>query len=301
VGPLIECVPNFSEGRDASTLGALEDAIRADPAVMLLDVHADPFHNRAVFTFVAPPLAASAAAFRAMAVALARIDLTRHRGEHPRIGATDVVPFVPWRDVPVPELVRLARELGARAGRELALPVYFYGDAATRPERERLPAIRAGGFEGLRERIARDPAALPDAGPAHLHPTAGATAIGVRRPLVAFNVFLTTADVSVAQAIARRIRTSGGGLPAVQAAGFDVAGRAQVSMNLLDIDRTTPATAFRAVAREAARRGVDIERSEIVGLAPERAFADTDPAELRLPDATQHLLEPKIRAAERRG
>jgi len=296
--PLVECVPNFSEGRDAATLDALRAALVAVPGVRLLDVQADASHHRSVFTFVAPPEAAVAAAFRAVAVARERIDLTRHSGEHPRMGATDVVPFVPVRDVTMDDCVALARTLGERVGRELGIPVFLYARAAARPERERLPDIRKGEFEGLRGRIGTDPAVDPDFGPQAIHPTAGVTAVGARPFLVAYNIYLDTSDVALAKQIAKQIRTSSGGLPAVQASGFTVDGRAQVSMNLLDIDATSPATAFAAVERLAGERGVDILKSEVVGLIPERAILGAGAALLKLPDAADHLLEAKIRAAE---
>ena len=223
--PLVECVPNFSEGRDQDVLTALRAAIVAVPGVRLLDVSADTSHHRSVFTFVAPPAAAAEAAFRAMRVARDRIDLTKHSGEHPRMGATDVVPFVPVRDVTMADCVALAKQLAERVGRELEIPVFLYAKAATRPERERLPDVRKGEFEGLRDRIGTDAAADPDAGPKRIHPTAGATAIGARPFLVAFNIYLATPDVGIAKAIAKRIRTSSGGLPGVQASEI---GRAHV-------------------------------------------------------------------------
>src|ERR1041385_8442923 len=296
--PLVECVPNFSEGRNAATIQALRAALTGGPGVALLDVQTDTVHNRSVFTFVAPPDAAVEAALAAMRVATARIDLSRHSGEHPRMGATDVVPFVPVRGVTMEQCVALARRLAERAAAELQIPIYLYARAATRPERERLPDIRKGEFEGLRERIGNDPAADPDVGPRRIHPTAGATAIGARPVLVAFNVYLESSDVSLAKEIAKRIRTSGGGLPAVQASGFEVAGKAQVSMNLLDIDTTSPATVFAAVEAAARERRVGILKSEVVGLIPERAILGAGAAALKLPDATEHLLEAKIRATE---
>jgi glutamate formiminotransferase / formiminotetrahydrofolate cyclodeaminase len=296
--PLVECVPNFSEGRDPTTLETLKHAIIRVSGVRLLDVQADAAHNRSVYTFVAPPDAAVEAALGAMRVATDRIDLTRHRGEHPRMGATDVVPFVPVRDVTMDECVVLARRLGERAARELGLPIYLYARAATRPERERLPDIRKGEFERLRERIGKDPAADPDFGPRRIHPTAGATAVGARPFLVAFNIYLDSSDVSIAKEIARGVRTSSGGLPAVQASGFEVEGKAQVSMNLLDIDATPPATVFTAVERAARARGVEILKSEVVGLIPERALLGPGAAALKLPDPGEHLLEAKIRASE---
>lgn len=296
--PLVECVPNFSEGRDPATLEALRAAITSMPAVRLLDVQADAAHHRSVFTFVAPPAAAAEAAFRAMRVARERIDLSQHRGEHPRMGATDVVPFVPVRDLTMEDCAAIARQLAERVGRELEIPVYLYARAAARPERESLPAIRKGEFEGLRERIGKDPAADPDYGPRRIHPTAGVTAIGARPFLVAYNIYLDSADVALAKGIAKKIRTSSGGLPAVQASGFEVDGKAQVSMNLLDIDVTPPATVFAAVQAEARARGVEVLRSEVVGLIPERAILGAGAATLKLPDAADHLLEAKIRQAE---
>ena len=291
--PLVECVPNFSEGRDQATIDALRAAIVAIPAVKLLDVQSDAAHNRSVFTFVAPPAAAVDAAFAAMRVATARIDLTKHSGEHPRIGATDVVPFVPVTAVTMEECVALARRLGERVGRELEIPVFLYARAATRPERVLLPDLRRGEFEGMRERTIE-----PDFGPTHVHRTAGATAIGARPFLVAYNVYLDTGDVAIAKDIAKQIRTSSGGLPAVQASGFEVDGLAQVSMNLLDIDITPPATVFGAIKSLAGKRGVDVKKSEVVGLIPERAIVGAAGAALSLPDGADHLLEAKIRAAE---
>ncbi len=296
--PLVECVPNFSEGRNAATIEALRAALTSVPGVRLLDVQSDAAHNRSVFTFVAPPDAAVEAALAAMRVATERIDLTRHSGEHPRMGATDVVPFVPVRDATMDDCVALARRLAERVALELQIPVYLYAKAATRPERERLPDIRKGQFEALRDRIGQDPAADPDVGPKRIHPTAGATAIGARPFLVAFNIYLDTTDVTIAKDIAKRIRASGGGLPAVQASGFEVEGKAQVSMNLLDIDTTSPATVFAAVESAARQRGVGILKSEVVGLIPERAVLAAGAASLKLPDPEAHLLEPKIRAAE---
>src|SRR5713101_4858984 len=296
--PLVECVPNFSEGRDPAIIAALREALVAVPGVELLDVQADPAHHRSVFTFVAPPEAAAAAALRAMRVATERIDLLGHRGEHPRMGATDVVPFIPVRDVTMDDCVALARRFAEHAAAELHIPIFLYARAATRPERERLPEIRKGEFEGLRDRIGSDPAADPDFGPRRVHPTAGATAVGARPFLVAFNIYLDTSDVTLAKEIARKIRTSSGGLPAVQASGFAVGGQAQVSMNLLDLDVTSPAAVFAAVEAEARARGVAVAKSEVVGLIPERGIVGAGAAALKLLDAPDHLLEPKIRAAE---
>ncbi|HKC38952.1 MAG TPA: glutamate formimidoyltransferase [Gemmatimonadales bacterium] len=289
--PLVECVPNFSEGRDPATIDALRAAISAVPGAQLLDVQSDTAHNRSVFTFVAPPAAAVAAALAAMRVAQQRIDLTKHAGEHPRMGATDVVPFVPVTGVTMEECVQLARQLGERVATELQIPVFLYAKAATRVERERLPDIRKGEFEGLRGRTLE-----PDFGPPRVHPTAGATAIGARPFLVAFNVYLDTQEIAVAKEIAKQIRTSSGGLPGVQASGFIVDGLAQVSMNLLDIDITSPAVVFNAIKARAEKQGVGVQYSEIVGLIPERALVGAAESLLRLSNAGDHILETKIRA-----
>lgn len=295
---IVECVPNFSEGRDPEVIAALRQSILSVPGVKLLDVQSDAAHHRSVFTFIGSPEAASEAAFRAIRTAAQRIDLNRHRGEHPRMGAADVVPFVPVRGVTMEECVELARQLGQRVGSELEIPVFLYARAATRPERESLPNIRKGEFEGLREQIGKDPEKDPDFGPKRIHPTAGCTAIGARPFLVAYNIYLDTSDVSVARAIAKEIRASSGGLPAVQAKGFQVNGKAQVSMNLLDIDVTSPATVFSVVSEKAGARGVEVLKSEIVGLIPERAIWDAAGRALKLEESVEaHLLETKIREA----
>src|SRR5204862_4082743 len=290
--PLVECVPNFSEGRDQATIDALRSAIAGLAGVQLLDVQTDASHNRSVFTFVAPPDAAVDAAFAAMRVAAQRIDLTKHSGEHPRMGATDVVPFVPVSGVTMDECLALSRKLGERVGTELEIPVFLDARAATRPDRVLLPDVRKGEFEGMRGRMLE-----PDFGPKRVHPTAGATAIGARPFLVAFNVYLDTQDITIAKEIAKQIRTSSGGLPAVQASGFIVDGLAQVSMNLLDIDITSPAVAFNAIKARAEKRGVGVQYSEIVGLIPERALVGAAETALRLSNASDHVLETKIRAA----
>jgi glutamate formiminotransferase/formiminotetrahydrofolate cyclodeaminase len=292
--PLVECVPNFSEGRDQATIDALQAAISAGPGVQLLDVQNDASHNRSVFTFVAPPDAAVEAALAAMRVATQRIDLTKHSGEHPRMGATDVVPFVPVSGVTMEDCVALARRLGEAAAKDLDIPVFLYARAAARPDRVLLPDVRKGEFEGMRGRELD-----PDFGPKRVHPTAGATAIGARPFLVAFNVYLDTQDVTIAKDIAKQIRTSSGGLPGVQASGFIVDGLAQVSMNLLDIDITSPAVVLNAIKVRAEKLGVAVQKSEIVGLIPERAIVGAAEAALRVSDAASHILEAKIRAAAR--
>src|SRR5262245_41717805 len=287
---LVECVPNFSVGRDQATIDALRAAVTGVGGVQLLDVQTDAAHNRAVFTLVGAPEATLEAAFAAMRVARERIDLTKHSGEHPRMGATDVVPFVPVEGVTMDDCVALARQLGERVGKELEIPVFLYARAATRPERVLLPEVRKGEFEGMRGRMLD-----PDFGPNRVHPTAGATAIGARPFLVAFNVYLDTQDITIAKEIAKQIRTSSGGLPGVQASGFIVDGLAQVSMNLLDIDITSPAVVFNAIKLRAEKRGVGIQKSEIVGLLPERALIGAAETALQLADARSHVLETKIR------
>ena len=290
--PLVECVPNFSEGRDTATIEALRSAVTGVSGVQLLDVQSDPAHNRSVFTFVGNPEAVVDAALAAMRVAAERIDLTQHSGEHPRMGATDVVPFVPITAATMDDCVALARRLGERVGNELQIPVFLYARAATRAERVLLPEVRKGEFEGMRGR-----ALEPDYGPTRVHATAGATAIGARPFLVAFNVYLDTQEIAVAKEIAKQIRTSSGGLPGVQASGFIVDGLAQVSMNLLDIDITSPAVVFNAIKARAEKQGVAVQYSEIVGLIPERGLIGAAESLLRLSNAGDHILETKIRAA----
>lgn len=294
---LVECVPNFSEGRNAAVLDALRAALTSVPGVRLLDAQADASHNRSVFTLVAPPEAALEAAFRGIKVASERIDLRAHKGEHPRMGAADVVPFIPLADVTMDDCVALAKRLGERVGSELAIPVFLYERAAARPERQNLADVRKGEFEGLRELIGKDPAHAPDFGPAQIHETAGAVAIGARPFLVAYNVYLKTGDQQVAKAIAKRVRTATGGLPAVKALGLLVSGEAQVSMNLVDIDVTPPHVAFEAVAAAARELGTEATWSEIVGMVPERCVhaATAQHLMLREPVAT-HVLEAKVRA-----
>jgi len=295
---VIECVPNFSEGKSAGTLRALEDALRGVPGAHLLDVHADPYHHRSVFTVAGGPEPVLEAAFRAARVARDEIDLRGHRGQHPRMGAADVIPFVPLEGATMDTCIALARRLGRRIGEELGIPVFLYGRAALLPERENLAHVRRGEFEDLSVTIGQDPARSPDFGPPHIHPTAGATAVGARSILVAFNVFLNTPDIAAARTVARAIRTSSGGLPAVRALPFDVGGLAQVSTNLLDVDLTPPIRAFREIQGQANRLGVQVAKSEIVGLCPERALSAADAKEMRLQDSPEaHLLEPKVLAA----
>jgi glutamate formiminotransferase/formiminotetrahydrofolate cyclodeaminase len=270
---IVECVPNFSEGRRQEVIDAIVAAIAAVPGTKVLDVQSDADHNRTVVTFVGAPEAALEGAFQCARRAADLIDLTVHRGEHPRMGATDVIPFIPVRGVSMDDCVALARRLGQRIGDELAIPVYLYAKAAVRPERESLPAVRKGEFEGLRELIGSDPAREPDFGPRRMGP-AGATAVGARPFLVAFNVYLNTADVEIAKRIAKTMRFSSGGLRYVQAMGVLVEGQAQVSMNLTDFRQTAMATVLELVRREGARYGALVTRSELVGMLPQQALLD---------------------------
>jgi glutamate formiminotransferase / formiminotetrahydrofolate cyclodeaminase len=270
---LVECVPNFSEGRRPEVLEAIADALRAYAHVQLLDIESDEDHNRSVFTLVAPPEAMAPAMFDAIKTAAAHIDLEQHRGAHPRIGATDVVPFVPLRDVDMAECVVLAQELGRRVGEELDIPVYLYEAAATRPDRVNLADIRHGEYEGLKAEIIDNPDRIPDFGPRRLGP-AGATVIGARAFLIAYNVFLTTSDAEIARKIAKTIRNSSGGLRYVKALGLLVNGKAQVSMNLTDFRKTPIHVAVEMIRREAARYGVGIESSELIGMIPQQALLD---------------------------
>lgn len=266
---LVECVPNFSEGRREGVIAAIRDAAAAVPDVSVLDLHADPTHNRMVLTFVGPPDAVAEAAFRGAEQAARLIDMTTHQGEHPRIGATDVIPFVPVSGVTMEECVTLANAVGRRIGEELGIPVYLYARAARRPERVRLPDVRRGQYEGLRDAIETDPDRAPDFGPARLGP-AGATAVGARPFLVAYNINLATADLALAKQIARAVRESSGGLPAVQALGMatDDPNVVQVSMNLLDTAVTPLHVVYDEVRRRATYAGVEIVASEVVGLLP---------------------------------
>ncbi len=271
---LVECVPNFSEGRRTEVIEAIEGAIRAVEGIQVLDRHVDADHNRSVITFVGAPAAAAEAAFAGVAKAAELISLETHQGAHPRIGATDVVPFIPVREVSMRECVDLARALGSRVAEQLGIPVYLYEEAAARPDRVNLEDIRRGEYEGLRSSIVSDPERKPDFGPQQLGP-AGATVIGARRPLIAYNVYLATDDVEVAKRIAKTVRFSGGGLRFVKALGLLVDGRAQVSMNLTDFTRTPIHRVVEMIRREADRYGVGVHHSELVGLIPQEALVES--------------------------
>jgi glutamate formiminotransferase / formiminotetrahydrofolate cyclodeaminase len=296
---LIECVPNFSEGRRPEVVAAIRDAIAAVPGAYLLDTSSDASHNRSVITFVAEIGVVVDAAFAGIREAHRLIDLTGHSGEHPRMGAADVVPFIPLEGSTMEDCIALARQLGARVGGELGIPVFLYERAATRPDRENLADVRRGEFEGLRDEIGRSPQRAPDFGPASIHPTAGAVAIGARPFLVAYNVYLGAAsNLPVAKEVAKAVRGSSGGLRYVKAMGFEVDGQAQVSMNLVDTERTPLHVAFDMVRTEAEARGVTPTWSEIVGLVPERALFDAAARHIRLRNfSLDMVLEQKVRRA----
>lgn len=271
---IVECVPNFSEGRDSDKVELIISAITSVAGVAVLDAEMDSDHHRSVITMAGEPAAVVEAAVRAAATAVELIDLTRHKGEHPRLGALDVLPFIPLKGVTMAECVEMARLAGRRIASELKVPVYFYEQAATRPERVDLANVRRGEFERLREEIATDPARLPDLGEPRLHPTAGAVAIGARLPLIAYNINLATDDLAVARSIARAIRGRDGGLRYLKALAIDLRNRrqVQVSMNLINHEATPLHRVFEMVRREAARYGVAITGSEIIGLVPQAAL-----------------------------
>lgn len=296
---LIECVPNFSEGRDQSTIDAIRDAIASVDGIVVLDVSSDASHNRSVVTFVAPVEKAVEAAFRGIKVASELIDLNKHSGEHPRIGATDVCPFIPLEGASMEDCIVLARTLGERVGNELGIPVFLYERAASRPDRVNLADIRRGEFEQARAEIGANPNRVPDFGPNRIHPTAGATVIGARPFLVAYNVYLGGKEnLQVAKNVAKAVRGSSGGLKGVKGLGLEVDGQAQVSMNLVDLDATPLHRAYEMVKMEAEAQGVTPTWSEIVGLVPERALFEAAARHLRWRDyKPDFVLERKVRAA----
>ncbi|HVF92525.1 MAG TPA: glutamate formimidoyltransferase [Blastocatellia bacterium] len=297
---IVECIPNFSEGRNTEIIDRIVSAIKAVPGAVLLDRESDADHNRSVVTFVAPPDRVVDAAIAGASKAAELIDLNRHSGEHPRMGATDVIPFVPISGVTMDDCVQLARACGERMWRELSIPVYLYEKAAQRPARENLAAIRKGQFEGIRDEIATSEARRPDFGEPRLHPSAGITAVGARPPLIAYNVNLGTSDVEVANKIARAVRQQTGGLRYVKALGFELKDRGivQVSMNMVNYEGTPLFRAFEMIKREAERYGVPVVGSEIVGLVPQAALNAVADFYLRLEEFTsEQILEQRLQAA----
>jgi glutamate formiminotransferase/formiminotetrahydrofolate cyclodeaminase len=300
---LVECVPNFSEGRRPEVVQRIRDAIASVKGVHILDVSSDQSHNRTVVTFVVTVDAAVDAAFAGIRAAREAIDLTKHQGGHPRMGAADVIPFIPLEGSTMDDCIVLAKTLGERVGRELEIPVYLYERAASRPDRENLADVRRGEFEGLRDEIPNNPNRIPDFGPRKIHPTAGAVAIGARPFLVAYNVYLgDVKNVPVAKEVAKAVRGSSGGLRFVKGLGLEVDGQAQVSMNLVDTEKTPLYRAFDMVKMEAQARGVSPTWSEIVGLVPERALFDTAARHVQLRDFSPDMvLERKVREAVQGG
>jgi glutamate formiminotransferase / formiminotetrahydrofolate cyclodeaminase len=294
---LIECVPNFSEGRRQEVINSIADAIRSIPGATLLDVESNPDHNRSVISFVGEPSSVKQAALAASAKAVELIDLTKHKGEHPRMGAVDVVPFVPLSGATMEDCVTLAKDFGKEFAERLHVPVFLYEEAASMQERRNLADVRAGEFEGLRDKIGKDPAKKPDFGPDKIHPTAGATAVGAREILIAYNVNLGTNDLAIAKKIAHQLRAKDGGLTYVKALGFELKERGivQVSMNLTDYHKSQLFKAEELVELFAERYGVSVVGSEIVGLLPMDALVDSAEFYLKLENfSREQILEKRL-------
>jgi glutamate formiminotransferase len=291
--PLFEAVPNFSEGKDATKISRVVEAVRAVSGVRILGLHFDPDHNRSVLTFAGGEEPVLEAAFALAKACAAELDLASQSGEHPRMGVLDVLPFVPLEGATMDDAVRLAHRAGEGLG-ALGYPVFLYGSAATSQHRRSLPDIRRGGYEGVASRL-DDPLWKPDYGPETIDPRRGASAVGARPFLVAFNAYLDTEDVEVARAVARQVRERGGGLPGVKALGFGVGGQAQVSMNLTDLEQTPIPVALEAVRSAAAEFGASVEATELVGLAPLEAILQTARYYLGLRELdTHHVLESRL-------
>ena len=294
---IVECVPNFSEGRRKEVVDSIAGAIAGTPRVRLLDREMDANHNRCVITFVGDRASVAEGAMAGARKAVELIDMNHHRGEHPRIGALDVCPFVPVASVTMDDCVRIARSVGQRIADELHVPVFLYEAAATRPDRKDLPNVRRGEYEGLKAEIETNPDRRPDFGPPKMHPTAGATIVGARPILIAWNVNLATKDVRGARRIAKAIRESDGGLPAVRAKGFELADRGlvQVSMNMIDYQRTSLLQVFEEIWKLASAEGVSIAESEVVGLVPLEPLLEAAVARMQI--ATFHrsqILETRL-------
>lgn len=289
---LVECVLNFSEGRDTDCIQAIAGAVDSCKDVFLLDCSSDVDHHRSVLTFVGQPEPVVRGALSVFKEAIRRIDLNYHRGVHPRIGAVDVVPFVPLRAIEMKDCVRLARRFGEIVSKSFAVPVFLYGAAAARSERSNLSTVRHGQFEGLRASISRTPELKPDYGEACLHPTAGACAVGARGLLIAFNIFLNSDELKVAREVARSVRESSGGLPGLLALGLflERRGQVQVSMNLTNFRVTSLYRVFERVASEAAKRGCRVTSSEIVGLVPKQALKAGDPRNLLIENFSSRII-----------
>ena len=294
---LVWCVPNFSEGRDQSVIDQITAEVKAVEEVKFLGADPDPDHHRVVVSFVGTKAGVAEAAIRTVAKAVELIDLNHHEGEHTRMGAADVVPFVPVQKVTMDDCVEIANQVGERIGKELDVPVYLYEKAATRPERENLAKVRKGQFEGLKELIGKDPDREPDFGPNHIHPNAGAVAVGARMPLIAYNVNLGTDDVKIAKAVAKAVRHISGGYRHVKAMGFEIKDRGitQVSMNLVNYKASPIHRVQEAIRREAARYGVPVVGAEVVGLIPQEALVEVAKWYLQLEDFDhEQVLENRI-------
>ncbi|MCH7614958.1 MAG: glutamate formimidoyltransferase [Nitrospinae bacterium] len=296
--PIIECVANCSEGRNIETIHALAHAINTVKDVSLLDQHRDFDHHRCVLTFAGSSEGVAQAALELVKTSTRLIDMCQHSGQHPRIGATDVLPFIPLDDATMSQCVDLAKSVGKRIGDELEIPVFLYEEACDQSYRKSLEAIRRGGLPDLASRMESDPAWLPDFGPEHPHPTAGAIAVGARHPLIAYNIVLNTSNLAIAQAIAKVIRASSGGLPAVKALGLELKtqGLVQVSMNLTNYRNTSLHVVFEKVKEEAEQRGVSIKGSELVGLIPQEAATQAAAYDLKCDSLdSDHILESRLR------
>ncbi|HEY2933942.1 MAG TPA: glutamate formimidoyltransferase [Acidobacteriota bacterium] len=297
--PVVECVPNFSEGRDQNVIDRIVAAISDVPQAIVLHQHKDAAHHRSVITFAGTPASVEEAAVRATGRAAQLIDLSRHQGAHPRLGATDVIPFVPIRNITLQECAQIARRTGKRIARDFGIPVYLYEAAANRPERKNLADIRRGEFEQLRDQISTDDSRVPDFGERKVHPTAGATVVGAREVLIAFNVFLQTEDLTIAKDIARAVRFSSGGLEFVRALGLPIPERrqTQVSMNLTNYRATPIQRVFDRVREEAASRRVQVASTEIVGLVPQEALIQAAANYLQVENFSSELvLENRLEA-----
>lgn len=293
---IVQCVPNFSEGRRKEVVDAIASEIKSED-VKLLDVEMDADHNRSVMTFVGEPENVRAAILKAAQKAVELIDMEKHEGEHPRVGALDVVPFIPIKNVTKEECVTLANDVGRELAEKFAIPIYLYEDAATRPERRNLAKVRKGQYEGLKTEIETNPEKKPDFGPSKLHPSAGATVVGARMPLIAYNVNLNTADIGIAKKIAGKVREKGGGLPSVKALGFEIKERGivQVSMNLTNYTVTNIWKAFEEVKKEAEALGIEVIGSEIVGTVPLDALVDCAGQYLKLENfKVEQILETRL-------
>jgi len=294
---IVECVPNFSEGRREDVVNKIVYSIRSVPGIKVLDVEMDSDHNRSVVTFVGGKENILEAAFRGARAASELIDLTKHEGQHPRMGALDVLPFVPLSGVSMEECAEIADKVGQKIAKVLKIPVFLYENAAKRPDRRNLENVRRGQFEGLRDAIAKDDSRYPDYGPRMVHPTAGAVAVGARMPLIAFNVNLKSRDLKAAKDIAKKIRASGGGMPHVKALGFDLAHKemVQVSMNLTDYTVTPLSKVFEAIRGEAEERGIEIAESEVIGLMPLDVVCDVAAKYLKITQfSSNQVLERRI-------